>query len=749
MKGMRDELQSKVLVPSELSALPMAAWPPDVRHLEPVHGWIQRAAEANHAYSTTGFIESLGLNGRDWDFDALLEIAAQLPLESIQALEQHTPRRTDVGYSIKDFSVPERFIAKRGRRVCPVCLSESRHIRTWFDFVPVTNCPIHDVLLIEGLNDDPIDWRRCEVGVTRNGMTISREHATQSIASNLDRFAVGALGAIEFAIPSHLENENFSTVIYAAKCVGKLFRGNEKGCSSKVDGRHLAQSGFAALYEGFDALAAFLEQADWLSAGYEQHHYVKQSAYASVYLREIGSTQLHKLINDAFGLARVRTGASTPSGRLGKFDGEDGAWSMKSAARKLNLTADHLRVILGQLALNPDKCPRTRTRRVTTKQIAQVKAYIDGALSARQVGKLLGCEATDVDELVHRKVLKTGFRCDGVRYFEREVVEAFIKQFTRLSRQGSSAPRVPLRTFASEANTSIADTLARIIRERVECELIDSNGPLAEQLNVIASSDRSRPRGPAVIRKQRLRPAAQIREHVTFASAGARLGTGSSGLKELINMRLLRTKVGKDERTAVCEASLRDFERQFVRASAYAPQLQCHPTSALKQLRKMGVAPVNDTGSETVKFVSREAVRRSVGLELATSSIREELCEIQRELNNELVANSIPATASIVADPAITVRATTGRWSFHVEIEESSATLRTHFRASKEFGRLKKIVSIGSRPEEIWQGASVLRVPNGGFEIVDRLQTSMRVSEKAQSLADLCVRRCLELHRLL
>ncbi|QZD87675.1 hypothetical protein [Qipengyuania psychrotolerans] len=163
----------------------------------------------------------------------------------------------------------------------------------------------------------------------------------------------------------------------------------------------------------------------------------------------------------------------------------------------------------------------------------------------------------------------------------------------------------------------------------------------------------------------------------------------------------------------------------------------------------MGVTPINDFGSENVKFVSREAVERSVGLELETLSILEELRAIQHELRSSLAANSIPATASIVADPAITVRATTGRWSFHVEIEELCATLRAHFRAGKEYGRLKKIASIGCKPEKIWPGASVLQIPSGGFEIVDRHRMSKRESEEAQSLADLCVRRSLELHRLL
>lgn len=231
--------------------------------------------------------------------------------------------------------------------------------------------------------------------------------------------------------------------------------------------------------------------------------------------------------------------------------------------------------------------------------------------------------------------------------------------------------------------------------------------------------------------------------------ACARLGTGSAGLNELIGLELLATKVGKHGRTAICEFSLRSFERRFVKAAAYAPLLECHPTSALKQLRKMGVTPINDLGSESVKFVSRAEVERLVSLELRTPSHLEELRAIQREITSSLAENSVPATVSLTADPTITVRATTGRWSFHVEIEKLTATLTAHFRASKEYGRLNKIIAMGCEPEEIWPGASVLKVQSGGFEIVDRHPMVKRGKEKAQSLTDLCARRSLELHRLL
>ena len=89
--------------------------------------------------------------------------------------------------------------------------------------------------------------------------------------------------------------------------------------------RYLAQSGFTALYEGFEALADFLERASGLGAEFEQSYFDKQSANASNYLNAIPSTRLRELVYDAYGLARVRTGASTLTGRLGKFDGENGA----------------------------------------------------------------------------------------------------------------------------------------------------------------------------------------------------------------------------------------------------------------------------------------------------------------------------------------------------------------------------------------------------------------------------------------
>lgn len=115
---------------SAIQALPMPIWPAEIHPHEPIQGWIQRAAERNYALSTESFVDSLGLSGRDWDYDELLNIVQQLPIEDFAQLEACTPKRCGDGYEIRGHKLPYRFILKSGRRVCPMCLEEQRYVRT-------------------------------------------------------------------------------------------------------------------------------------------------------------------------------------------------------------------------------------------------------------------------------------------------------------------------------------------------------------------------------------------------------------------------------------------------------------------------------------------------------------------------------------------------------------------------------------------------------------------------------------------
>ena len=217
---------------TEPATLPMSIWPAETFPFEPVQGWIHRAAERNYAFSTDTFVNSLGVSGRDWDYDELLKVVQQMPIDGYAELEHCTPKRSNEGYEICGHKVPIRFVSKGERRVCPQCLEEKRYVRAWFDFVPIKSCPHHNLALIEGLPNDPLDWRHTEIGWTRSGVKVGAKHATPQIASELDHYLLGIRSGEEVSQADHLRSVSLDKVLTASICVGKLYRGDENHLST-------------------------------------------------------------------------------------------------------------------------------------------------------------------------------------------------------------------------------------------------------------------------------------------------------------------------------------------------------------------------------------------------------------------------------------------------------------------------------------------------------------------------------------
>ena len=255
----------------------------------------------------------------------------------------------------------------------------------------------------------------------------------------------------------------------------------------------------------------------------------------------------------------------------------------------------------------------------------------------------------------------------------------------------------------------------------------------------------------AYFRRTRLRPASQIKDAITFAKAKARLGTGLEGLRQLVNRRYLRIVKDAAGRSRICKASLDSFERTYARAADYAPSLKCSARSALKLLRKAGVEPINDYGKNSVSFVSRDEVLRVTGITLESGTGFQRLEAIRNKITELFASASVPATATVVTDPAIVVEATSRNWSFRIErktqLERYELTAR--FRSPNEGGRLRKIQTASIQPETIWSGARVDYHMSGGFIIVDEVEFGDSIKADQFKLAERSVARAHELHRFL
>lgn len=232
---------------TSLNELPVRRWPEAVLIEEPIYGWISRLAEVNYAFSTVTFLQSLGLGGIDWDYDELLGFAEGLPIQGISELAHFTPKKVDGGYEIAGERLPSRQILKGARRVCPACLAESRHVRSWWDLVAVQACPDHDTLLVDGLPDDPLKWSEPVIGMTRAGVRIGLGHAINHPASLLDRAIVNRVRGVQGGDEDPQGCEPLEDLLQAASVLARMLSAAEQKPAAPADVRRSAQTGYDVL----------------------------------------------------------------------------------------------------------------------------------------------------------------------------------------------------------------------------------------------------------------------------------------------------------------------------------------------------------------------------------------------------------------------------------------------------------------------------------------------------------------------
>ena len=722
----------------------MPIWPAEIYPHEPVQSCIHRAAERNYAFSTDSFIETLGLSGRDWDYDALLNVIQPLPIDYRAELEHYTPKRSSDGYEICGHKVPLRFISKSERRVCPQCVEEDRYVRTWFDFVPVATCPHHNVALIAGLPNDPLDWRHTEIGWTLSGLKVGTEHATHQTASGLDCFLVETLSGTRPRLPDHLDGMSLSTVLAASICVGKLYRGDENHIATHGNLRSLCQLGFEPLLGGSEAIIDFLRRADWLQRGHDRANFKARCNGVPKMLLAINDEGLRHLIADNFARVRVRNGLVTPSGRLSKYDGEDDHLNVKGAARRLGVSPHTMRALLRKLAITAKDCDQRRGHRLSEEQLAIVQTYIEEAFDPEEAANRLGCTPQDLKSMVARKLLQPAFCMTGKNHFTSAELDAFVDEISSTSLNDPSLDGTLIAPFCDEAGISLAEATSRIIRDKSLVIVEHDPGlPLFDGLMVA--------RAPDSMRRASVRPNAQVRDAITYAVAAARLGTKHEGIMGLVEAAFIKTAKDSRNKDRICPESLDLFECRYVKAAAYAPILGCPPTTALKILRTKGVVPINDWKSAGQRFVDREEVMRLTGLACPKVVASAEWQTIKVALDEDLADQAVPATTRISSEPAIEVRATTGRWSLLIKRDQTRGqySLISNFTYIRQRGRLRKVEEASIEPGEIWPGASVHDAEGGGFVIVDDAIDADPRGLSANVLIGRVITRAYQLHQIL
>ncbi len=206
-----------------MNAPSVPAWPAQVLPDEPVHGFFQRLAAINGHVSCRTFAAFLGLNGRNYDFDELLTYCSVLPTRGAEELLTSTPKRSAGSVTLRGEVFNPSQWAFNTVRICPACVSESRHHRNWFDLAFVECCPFHDQLLIDGSAQEKLARWYPSVGVLpHSGQDLAGAAPAAGHQETLARYVLGRLGCAPRWGISYLDAYSCAEVIQMSELLGRM-----------------------------------------------------------------------------------------------------------------------------------------------------------------------------------------------------------------------------------------------------------------------------------------------------------------------------------------------------------------------------------------------------------------------------------------------------------------------------------------------------------------------------------------------
>lgn len=199
-----------------LMGVPKWRWPlPE----EPAHGLLLHLVELNGYSSAEIVADCLGIRASGLKAGEMKSLSAfarmiRCPLKSLTADSpfelppeeraersfENSKARNRTALSIRGVAIGSDQLSRTARRVCPVCIEESRHHRFWWDFNAITNCPRHNCRLVDRCgcgSDTRLNWRDNNLfhcgNCSRNTPLLREPAAPDELAADaylLKRFSV-------------------------------------------------------------------------------------------------------------------------------------------------------------------------------------------------------------------------------------------------------------------------------------------------------------------------------------------------------------------------------------------------------------------------------------------------------------------------------------------------------------------------------------------------------------------------------
>ncbi|WP_375274567.1 TniQ family protein [Methylorubrum thiocyanatum] len=601
---------------------------------EPATAFFSRLAGRNNQTSARIFADDMGFDGRNLDPADCLDAVSHLEIEGMDRLIAATPVVTARTVRLLGAEVRRRHWSE-APRVCPGCLAESAHHRTYHSLLSFTVCPFHGCQIVGGL-DGPLAWWHPHLDRAPNGTCIAQPLPRLSHPlPSFEFWLLGRLGVVEPMSVPLLAAVPVATAIDAVDLLGRARLGGWRAVAPRTGCKGYARAdvvraGFEILAGGADALEHLFDD---IAAQSEGRTGVGGCQWGLQHM-------FGWLYNAAFYSQRrphqmeaIRVAAATVARRRGTF--ARSATALDGVAEPVAcLHRDEVGRALGihprfvdAIALRLDIRPVPGGDRFVMYEAAVVPVLRDAlarCLKRAEAARVLGLGTTELDALARMGLIRRLCRLGGPTVaddmYRVEDVEALLP--------APDLPLLPPDAGLALALDDYAETsglwrpevigLCAAGRLRPVGRIPGRVGLAALAFERPSPEVPEAPRPPAHKRGGRLRRQ-RARPGLTKCDAASMLGISMSTLAELMKqgyVRHLGPEASGTSRTRVDDRSLRDFAGRYAPAVAYAEALGCGRTDAVRKLRDMGVDIILKEPGEAhlMAMVRRTQVTRALGL---------------------------------------------------------------------------------------------------------------------------------------
>jgi TniQ len=695
---------------------PLPAWPPCALPDEPAHGWFRRLAQHNGQISARTLAESMGLNGRDPVPLDLLEFCLKFPIANPQDLIDATPVSEGRLVTLRGqtFRAGLDFSTNRPR-VCPACIAESRHHRSWFDIQVLNFCPDHGVRLEHGDDQSRLAWWCPEIGVLPNGHDLADSSVPAAAALHpFESYVLGRLGVRPAQPNAWLDPTPIHEIIQIAVILGRA----ADTSSGYLPGRsyaawsRFAPIGFELMQQGGDGVrAAFASllreasQSQWGARG--------SLTRASNELGALPSSTLACLCLEALPLAVQDSGMYLRRPKNSLFRLPAGRLTLANAAKKLELGPRRVREIAIRLGLTPRLTSRAHCYALSNADVDRIRVALDCSISQADAAARAGLSASEFGALVVAGVIRPLIRMGGAQaQFDRFIpseVEALVPAPCGDVAE-NQVPLISFDRFCKLTNKSPSEIALQLIRGDRRYIRRTPNRPGFAGCELVADE------AGEAFHLLNLRRRAW--SGVSSAHAAGELGVSPSHVSRLATLgHLKRLPRREGRRSGICPESLTRFSRKYASACLYADLLAIPIREVHARLRAAGIEAIEGSGPSKVYFFPRECVTRALGkawdLEAEEASPP---ARVWQEVKASLSA--LGSANRLVGGVGLTAKLRSGDASVCAEMVMSATCDRIGLRISADQrtsrARYARLVEQQATLKWAWPGASCHHKPSLG-----------------------------------